>query len=288
MSEPVGFAGLGAMGARMAGRLVSDGHRVLTWTRSGRTIEGAEPVASPADLALRTRVTLGCLLDGAAVEDVYLGPMGLLAGVRPGSVLVEHGTFDPAIARAVGEASRSRGVEFLDAPVTGGPEGAEAGTLVAMAGGSAEGLRAAAPLIAAYTRRIVPVGPVGSGVTLKIVNQFLVAVQVVGVAEAAALLRDAGIRPDAAIEVLGGGWAASAMLQRGLPPALSGDFPSATGATIGGLVPTADLAGDALRRAGIDSPMFAGVRRVLAAAVGAGLAGSDPAELVGLYSRGQE
>jgi 3-hydroxyisobutyrate dehydrogenase-like beta-hydroxyacid dehydrogenase len=233
-------------------------------------------------LASECRVIFSCLLDGDAVEQVYLGSAGLLEGASAGSVLVEHGTFDPAVARRAQRAARKRGADFLDAPVTGGPEGAAAGSLVAMVGGSAEALAAVQHPLSAYAGRIAHVGDIGAGLTLKIINQFLVAVNVAGVAEAAALVRSAGIDAETALSVLSGGWGASAMLVRELPRALSGAFDS-TGATIEGLLPTVQLAAAALSNAQVDSRVYDGVRKLLVEAIDAGIGGSDPAALISLY-----
>lgn len=282
MTGSVGFVGLGAMGSRMARRLVDAGWSVTTWARSGATVEGAEAAATPADVASRSRIVMGCLLDGPAVEDVYLGGTGLMAGASAGSILVEHGTYEPALARRLAGAFASKGMTFLDAPVTGGPEGAERGTLVMMVGGDEDALTAAREPLSAYAHEIVHVGGSGAGLTLKVINQFLVAVHIAGAAEAAALLRNERIDPQIAVPVLTGGWAASAMLSRELPRALAGEFES-TGATIGGLLPTVSLAGAALRGAAIESRVYGAVRGLLEDAIDSGLSDADPAALVELY-----
>ena len=282
MSEPVGFVGLGAMGERMATRLVAAGHEVVVWTRSGRALPGATSAATPAELAARVPLVAGCLLDDRAVADVYLGADGMLAGGRRGTVLVEHGTFSPALARQVGQAAAERGLAFLDAPVTGGPEGAADGSLVAMAGGDIGALGRHRDVLAHYLGAIEHVGPLGAGLSLKLVNQHLVSLHLGAAAEAAALLAAAGIDGDRALGVLSSGWASSAMLVRELPRALRGDFASA-GATIGGLVHVQELIARAFVEAGLESRLLPDVRGLFADAVDRGLADADPAALTTLY-----
>ena len=278
-----GYVGLGSMGSRMATRLVAAGLPVVTWTRSGRSIDGAQPVRRLHELTARCPVIVGCLLDDSAVESVYLGAGGILESAAPGTLLVEHGTYSPALARRIGDEARVRHVTFVDAPVTGGPEGADAGTLVSMAGGDQNALDAHAALFAHYLARIERVGPIGSGLALKLVNQLLVSVHIVAVAEAASLLIATGIDTDRAISILGGGWAASAMLERELPRALRGEFESA-GATIGNFIAVQELVADAIDEAGIRSRLLPEARALFSEAVAAGWRQADPAALVTMYT----
>ena len=289
MTEPIGFVGLGAMGSRMVRRLLDRGHAIVAFNRTpGNAREltkaGVLLVDSPREVAERATTVLGCLLDGAAVADVYRGPDGLLGAARAGQLFVEHGTFSAALAQQLHEEAAARGALFVDAPVTGGPEGAAAGTLAAMAGGGREQLDERAELFADYLASIAVVGPIGAGLRLKFVNQLLVAVHVTAAAEAAALLAHSGIALDDALPVLSSGWAASAMLDRELPRAMRRDF-AAHGATIEGLVPVLELVAQALDEAGLESQLLPSVRRLLDEAVAAGFAKSDPAALVALIDR---
>ena len=283
--ESVGFVGLGQLGGRMVRRLVDAGRPVVAWTRTPAeksVPRGVELVATPAEVAIRSRVVIGCLLDDAAIERTYLDPDGLLSAVRPGTVLVEHGTFSPSLARELAKQSATVGAEFLDIPVTGGPDGADAGTLIGMAGGSAIVLDEVRPVLSAYTSRVHYVGGPGSGARLKLVNQMLVTVHMAAAAEAAALLMRTGIDGTAATVVLGGGWASSVMLERSLPRALASDF-TASGATIGGLIHVQRLIREAFDDAGVVPRLLEPARAVFDAAVAAGLAQSDPAALVDVY-----
>jgi 3-hydroxyisobutyrate dehydrogenase-like beta-hydroxyacid dehydrogenase len=289
MPEPVGFVGLGAMGSRMVRRLVDRGYPVVAFNRTpGNARElveaGVQLVRSPREVAERATTVLGCLLDDAAVAGVYRGPGGLLAAATAAHVFVEHGTFSSALAVQLHDEAAAAGALFIDAPVTGGPEGAAAGTLAAMAGGGRGQIAARSELFASYLASIAVVGPVGAGIRLKLVNQLLVAVHMAAAAEAAALLARSGIELDDALPVLSSGWAASAMLDRELPRAMHREF-AAQGATIEGLVPVLGLVAQSLDEAGLDSRLLASVRRLFDEALAAGYAKSDPAALVALIDR---
>jgi 3-hydroxyisobutyrate dehydrogenase-like beta-hydroxyacid dehydrogenase len=287
MPERVGFVGLGTMGRPMAGRLLAAGTPLVVQTRTEAHAHeparaGAEVVATPAAVAARCDVVCSCLLDSDAVRHVYLGPAGLLGAARPGHLFVEHGTFDPAVARELAEAARGVGAAFLDAPVTGGPEGAAAGRLVAMVGGDADALARARPLLDAYSREVVHVGGSGAGLQLKLVNQHLVTCHVAAAAEAAALVVSAGIPPEAAERVLTSGWAASVMLARCLPRAL-GRAPETDGAAIGGLLEVQDLVAGLASAAGLQLEVLDAGRRLLGAGVARGLAERDLAALADIF-----
>ena len=281
MVESVGFLGLGVMGSRMSRRLIESGHDVVAWSRThskAETLADATPAATAVDVAQRCDLVLGCLLDDTAVAEVY---RPLVAAARPGQIFVEHGTFSPALARELSAAAAEHGAWFLDAPVTGGPEGAAAGTLVAMVGGDPGALATAAPVTSHYVAESVLVGPSGRGLQLKLVNQLLVSVHMAAAAEAGALLLALGIPIEVAMPVLGGGWAASAMLARELPRVLASDFDSA-GATIGGLVGVQELVSAIYAEAGIPPRLMPVVRELFSAAA-VDRADSDPAALVESY-----
>ncbi len=235
----VGFVGLGAMGSRMASRLVDAGYDVIVHNRTrGRETDlverGAAPVHSPADVVANTDIALGCLLDDDAVRQVYLGDTGMVATARRGQIFVEHGTFSPALAREIAEALAARGAHFVDAPVSGGPEGASAGTLTAMVGGDERHVAAVSDLMRSYCTHLVRVGPTGAGLELKLVNQLLVSAHAAAAAEAVVLLARMQIPLDIAASVLNTSWASSAMLSRLFERRLA-DVNAASRATIGGL-----------------------------------------------------
>jgi 3-hydroxyisobutyrate dehydrogenase-like beta-hydroxyacid dehydrogenase len=289
VAEAVGFVGLGTMGGRMAARLLAAGHPVVAHTRTpahGRPLAalGAELVASPAAVAERCDVVLGCLLDSAVVEHVHLGPSGLLSVARRGQVFAEHGTFAPALARRLAAVAAERGATFLDAPVTGGPEGAAAGSLVCMVGGEAAAVERAAPAVGAFAREVVRVGPSGAGLELKLVNQLLVAVHAVAAAEAAALLQRLDVPWPVAERVLTSGWASSAVLARSLPRVAASDY-AGSGAPIGLLLEVLPLVAAVCQERGVDAELFRYAHETLARATDAGLGELDIAGLVGAVRR---
>jgi 3-hydroxyisobutyrate dehydrogenase-like beta-hydroxyacid dehydrogenase len=284
MVEPLGFVGIGAMGSRMVFRLLDAGVPVVVWNRSRSKLDavvarGAEAAADLADLSARCTIVIGCLLDDTAVEAVY-GP--LVERARQGQVFLEHGTFAPTVARRLSVTAGLRGAVFLDVPVTGGPEGAANGTLIAMAGGDEFALSTVAPILANYVARVVRVGEPGSGLELKLVNQLLVSIHMAAAGEAAALIARLAIPADVAVDVLTAGWAGSAMLARELPRALQRRFAS-DGATIGGLLHVQGLVGTLFAESGVTPRLLPVTRTMFDGAVEAGSADSDPAALVELY-----
>jgi 3-hydroxyisobutyrate dehydrogenase-like beta-hydroxyacid dehydrogenase len=287
MSRPVvGFVGLGAMGSHMATRLIGAGYALVVYNRTAERAEplarlGAQTAASPRDVVNRADVICGCLLDGAAVEDVYRGEAGLIGASRKGQVFIEHGTFAPDLARAVARELHASGAAFLDAPVTGGPEAALAGTLTTMVGGDGAAVAAASEVIGAYAARVCYVGPSGAGLELKLVNQLLVSCHVAAAAEAAAMIRRLDLPLDAAAEVLNSGWAESAMLRRGLRR-LGDQQLDESEATIGGLVEPQRLLAELAEQAGLSLTLMPIVAEMFQRATVEGLGDSDLAALVRL------
>jgi 3-hydroxyisobutyrate dehydrogenase-like beta-hydroxyacid dehydrogenase len=279
----VGFVGLGAMGSRMAANLLRRELPVTVYNRTSSRAEelrdlGADVASTPAEVAEAATIICGCLLDAAAIEEVYLGADGLLGGSRPGQVYVEHGTFPPELARRIARVASARGAEFLDAPVTGGPEAATTGNLTVMVGGSTSAVEVASPILASYAGRICHVGGSGAGLELKLVNQLLVSCHVAAAAEATALLKTLGLPVDVAADVLSAGWAASAMLERAL--ARYTDDPAiASPASIGGLLEPQLLAEQLAADSGVHLTLFPAAMALFRGAVDAGGGHSDVAAL---------
>ena len=283
----VGFLGAGHMGSGMVRRLLHAGHAVTVWERTPgrhRTLQAEGAAVSP-DLTALVRdadVVVGCLLDTEVTRECYLGEGGVIDAARAGQTLVEHGTFDPALAVEIAAAAARRGCTFLDAPVSGGPERARSGELVTMVGGERAAVDAVQPLLATYCAQVAWVGPSGSGIRLKLVNQLLVSIHVVAAAEASALVLREGIDPAVAHAVLMRGWAGSAMLDRGMPKACAGDFAD-SGATVGKILEAQALITDMLRSAGVESRLFGPARAAFDHAVAHGAADLDLAAIVLQY-----
>lgn len=227
--ERVGFIGLGIMGGPMAGNLLKAGYVVTVWNRTAAKAEplaamGARVAGSPAEVAAASDVTFTCVTGSADVEAVVLGPGGVVEGARPGSIYVDCSTVAPATSRRLHAVLAARGVEALDAPVSGGDVGARAGTLAVMVGGERETFERALPVLRAIGKAIVYVGPPGAGQVVKLCNQVAGGLNLLAMAEAISLCRRSGVDPARMLEVVSAGAASSWMLQHLGPRAVAGDF----------------------------------------------------------------
>ena len=225
----IGFIGLGVMGAPMAANLVAAGFDVAGYNRSPQKTErlvaaGGRRADSVADACAAADVVITMLPDSPDVESVVLGEDGVLAHVRPGTVLVDMSTIRPDVARALAEAGTTRGVGVLDAPVSGGEQGAIDATLSIMVGGDADTFTSVRPVLDAMGSTVVHVGSAGSGQTVKAANQLMVAGIIGLVSEALVFLDAHGVDRDRAVDVLSGGLAGSAVLERKAPAMLRREF----------------------------------------------------------------
>ncbi len=226
----IGFIGLGTMGAPMAARLLAAGFEVSVHNRTREREEplaalGAKRAASPKSCAQDSDVVFTMVSDTPDVQAVVTGDHGAIEGLAEGSVLVDMSTISPATTRRLAAALAQRGVQMLDAPVSGGSEGARNGTLSIMVGGDAVALERVRPVLEHLGRTITHVGPVGSGQVAKAVNQVIIAGTYAAVAEGMALAMAAGIDTDAALTALGGGAAGSWVLANRARNMLAGDYP---------------------------------------------------------------
>ena len=218
----VAFLGLGTMGQHMARNILEAGHELTVWNRtSARTAAladaGASVAISPQDAAHDAEAVCFSLSTPDVVSSVLLGTEGALGGASPGAIFIDFSTIDPATSRHLAHACEAQDVRFLDAPVSGGPEGAEAGTLTVMVGGERAAFDAAAPVFDAVGGKVLHVGPSGSGLTIKLVNQMLVGVNLAAVLEAFVMAEQAGIDLDVMFDVLKTSAGSSVMLTRNMP-----------------------------------------------------------------------
>ena len=225
----VGFVGLGVMGAGMAKCLLRTGwpllvHARRTDVRDAFIALGARAATGLRELGERTSRVVLCVSDAAAVEAVLFADDGLAAGLRPGAIVVDTSTIAPASARAFAQRLGEHGVAYLDAPVSGGQQGAEQGALACMVGGAAQALEAVRPLLAAFCQSITHVGASGAGQAVKGCNQIAVAGAMLGVSEALAFARAQGVDPAVMRAVLLAGTARSLVLERHGQRAIVGDF----------------------------------------------------------------
>jgi len=204
----VAFLGLGAIGAPMARHLANDRFDLAVWNRTGEKALAfagsgrARVAATPAEAADGAEVVVTCLPTSREVVEVLDGGRGLLAGLAPGSVMVDCTSGDPPTSRRTAARLAERNVAFVDAPVSGGVSGAEKGTLTVMCGGDTAAIARARPVLEAFGSRIVHCGGVGAGHAVKAVNNALLAVHLWSAAEGLAALARAGVDPSVALDVI--------------------------------------------------------------------------------------
>lgn len=225
----VGFIGLGTMGLPMTKNLLKAGFEVWVMSRSRGPIEeacrlGAKEAANAKELASKVDVALTCLPMPDAVEDIYLGATGLLAGAHEGLILADHSTVSPELNKKIATAATQHDAHFIDAPISGGPMGAEAGTLTIMCGGDEAAFQKALPVFEAMGRKIVLVGPTGSGSVVKLINNLLVGVHTSALSEAFVLGEKANIDPHVLHEILKVSTGHSFMIDRTIDLILDRDF----------------------------------------------------------------
>jgi len=204
----VGFIGLGAMGTRMAGRLLAAHHDVVVYNRTPertRPLEqrGAKVAATPKELAAGVEIVFSSVANDAALEQVMFGPDGALAGTRAGTTVVEMSTVNPRTSRRLHEAARGKGVSVLDAPVSGSTVQAEQGQLVIFVGGEEDVYQRCQPILAVLGSKTFYLGPSGAGATMKLCVNTLLGLGVQALAEAVALGVKAGLPRERFLQVLG-------------------------------------------------------------------------------------
>jgi 2-hydroxy-3-oxopropionate reductase len=229
MGLRIGFIGLGIMGRPMAENLLRAGHHLIVLDRNpAPTAElvslGAEGAATPAAVAGRAEVVITMLPDTPDVEEVALGPRGVLEGIARGGLYIDMSTVSPMLGEEIAREGTARGIGVLDAPVSGGQVGAEKATLSIMVGGTGAAFQQALPILQTLGKNIVHCGGPGAGQIVKACNQILVALTIEGVAEALTLGASAGVDPAKIVQVLGAGLARCGILETRGARMLDGDF----------------------------------------------------------------
>ncbi|MFI5261252.1 MAG: NAD(P)-dependent oxidoreductase [Candidatus Limnocylindrales bacterium] len=228
--ERVGVAGLGTMGAAMAANLARAGFPLTVWNRTAARAEplraqGAAVAGSARELAAAVDVVVCCLSDTPDVAAVLFGPDGVAAGARSGSLVIDCSTISPSATREFGERLAARGVTLVDAPVSGGSEGAQQATLTIMVGGDPDAVTRARPILAAMGRTITHMGPLGDGQATKAVNQVIISGTYMGVAEGLVLAMQAGLDVEKVVTALSGGAAQSWVLANRSGRMIANDYP---------------------------------------------------------------
>jgi 2-hydroxy-3-oxopropionate reductase len=288
MPATVGFIGLGIMGGPMAANLVKAGFDVVGHNRSPEPVrrlveQGGRGADGLADAVRDAVVVITMVPDSTDVEAVALGEDGIYAHAKPGTLHVDMSSIRPDVARRVAEAGRERGMRVLDAPVSGGEQGAIDATLSIMVGGEAADFADARPVLEAVGKTVVHVGPAGSGQTVKAANQLIVAGTIELVAEAIVFLEAYGVDTEAAVKVLAGGLAGNAIFDRKGAAMLRRDF------TPGFRIELHDkdmgIVTSAARQAGVVIPLGAVVAQLVASLKAQGDGGLDHSALLKLVER---
>ncbi len=225
----VAFIGLGIMGVPMASNLVRAGFDVVGYNKPEAAVQrlvanGGRGAGSVAEAVTEADVIITMLPDSPDVEQVALGEDGVLVHAKPGALYLDMSSIRPDVSARVGEEGRARGIRVLDAPVSGGEQGAIEASLSVMVGGAAEDFEAARPVLDAVAGTVVHVGPSGSGQTVKAANQLIVAGTIELVAEAIVFLEAYGVDTEAAVKVLAGGLAGNRILDRKASGMLAREF----------------------------------------------------------------
>ena len=229
MSERIGFIGLGIMGRGMVSNLLKEGFSVRVWNRTAARIaplvdQGASAGRSPADIAANCDIVITCVSDTPDVQAVISGPDGVLDTLAAGSLVIDMSTISPQATKKLGDVIESKGSKMLDAPISGGSEGAANGTLSIMIGGDTDQVKRAMPYFNAMGKTITHVGPRGAGQAVKLVNQILVVVTMLGVSEALLFAEASGVDLESTLAAVTQGAAGSWMLSNRGPQVIDRDW----------------------------------------------------------------
>jgi 3-hydroxyisobutyrate dehydrogenase len=225
----IGFVGLGIMGHAMAKNLIEHGFETVVWNRTASRTDdlvalGGTAVATPCDVAREADIVMVCVSDTPDVEAVVFGPDGVSSGVSPGSLIIDHSTISPGATKDFALRINERGAFWLDAPISGGSEGAVNGTLSIMIGGDVAQVERSRPYLETVGATITHVGPQGAGQLVKAVNQVLVVVNQLAVSEALLLAEAGGLDLEATLSAVAGGAAGSWMLSNRGPQMIERDW----------------------------------------------------------------
>jgi 3-hydroxyisobutyrate dehydrogenase len=281
----IAFLGLGIMGSRMSANLIKAGFELTVWNRTASTTEsfcaehdGVASAATPAQAATDTEIVITMVVDGPQVEQILLGQDGAATAARPGTLFIDCSTIGPAATRAIGQALSDRGLELLDAPVTGSAPRAADGTLTIMAGGTEEAFARAKPVLETMGQLVVHAGPLGHGQMVKLINNAVAAANASIVGEALLVGHRAGLDLDALVEVMAAGSGASTMLELKAGPMREHDFTPLF--KLEHMLKDVRLCLEEGEAAGVPFQFAALTREILTAAMGRGHGDDDFAALI--------
>lgn len=229
MNETIGFIGLGIMGQGMVRNLLAKGFVVYIWNRTQSKMEpliaeGVIAASSPADVATNANIIITCVSDTPDVEQVILGENGVIFGAKAGALVIDMSTISPQTTRHIADRLAEKNIHMLDAPISGGSEGAAKGALSIMVGGEASQVARAMPALEAMGKAITHVGEIGAGQTVKLVNQILVVVTMLGVGEALLFAQAGGLDLPKTLAAVTQGAAGSWMLSNRGPQVIARDW----------------------------------------------------------------
>jgi 2-hydroxy-3-oxopropionate reductase len=229
VSSKIGFVGLGIMGRPMAKNLLKAGHQVTVYDIMPTGMDdvvaaGAQKGTSPKDVASKTDIIITMVPDGPEVEQAVLGPNGVLEGAKKGAIVVDMSSINPTVSQKVGAACEAKGVEFLDAPVSGGEPKAIDGTLAIMVGGKKEVFDQIEPILKQMGSTVTLTGKIGAGNVTKLANQIMVACNIAAMSEALVLATKAGLDPEVVFNAVKAGLAGSTVLNVKAPMVYSRNF----------------------------------------------------------------
>ncbi|GHV54591.1 2-hydroxy-3-oxopropionate reductase [Spirochaetia bacterium] len=283
----VGFIGLGIMGRPMAKNLISAGYKLVVYDKFAKIDDlvtlGAEKGTSNKDVASRSDVIITMLPNSPHVKEAILGSGGVIEGVKSGAIVVDMSSIAPAASQEVGAALKAKGVNFLDAPVSGGEPKAIDGSLAIMVGGDQKTFDTVKPILEKMGSSVVLVGDVGAGNVTKLANQIVVALNIAAVSEAFTLATKAGVKPQAVFDAIKGGLAGSTVMNAKIPMILDGNFKP--GFRIELHIKDLQNALDTAHNLGVPIPLTAEVMETLQGLKNDGFAANDHSAIVRHYEK---
>ncbi len=284
----IGFIGLGIMGKPMAKNLLKAGYPLVVYDVNPAPVKelaaaGAEAASSAKEVAQKTDVVITMLPNSPHVKAAVIGPNGVLEGTKPGMIIVDMSSIAPLAAREVATKAAEKGVEMLDAPVSGGEPKAIDGTLSIMVGGKKEIFEKCQGFLSKMGTSVVLCGNVGAGNTTKLANQIIVALNIAAMSEALVLGAKAGVNPETIFTAIRGGLAGSAVLEAKVPMVLSGNFKP--GFRIELHIKDLANAMDTAHELGVPLPLTSQVMEIMQALKVEGKAGNDHSGIVQFYEK---
>jgi 2-hydroxy-3-oxopropionate reductase len=283
----IGFIGLGIMGRPMSKNLIRAGYKLVVYDKFAKFDDlialGAEGAASNKETASKSDVIITMLPNSPQVKEALLGPGGVIEGIGAGKIVVDMSSIAPAASREVGEALKSKGAAFLDAPVSGGEPKAVDGTLAIMAGGDQKTFDTVKPILEKMGASVTLVGDIGSGNVTKLANQIVVALNIAAVSEAFVLAAKAGVEPAKVFDAIKGGLAGSTVMNAKVPMILDGNFKP--GFRVELHIKDLQNALDTAHELGVPVPLTAAVMETLQALKVDGMAANDHSAIVRYYEK---